>query len=101
MQVKRVIGGVPATIVLTGAELFAAYEEQQGLFDIEAVKGVFESMPDDNLLEAYGMTYEQLAPLVGEMAGDLRHNLRKEMTWEYALDKAIQDTIGRYRASPG
>lgn len=93
MQVNRVIGGASVAIELTETELFAAYEEQQRLFDIESVRGEFDSMTDTDLLETYGMTYEQLDPLVEEMAGDLRQNLCKEMSWEYALDKAIKDTI--------
>ncbi len=101
MQVNRVIGGASVAIELSETELFAAYEEQQHLFDIESVRGVFDSMADSDLLEAYGMTYEQLDPLVEEMAIDLRHNLRKEMRWEYALSEAIEATINRHRASLG
>lgn len=101
MQVKRVIGGASVAIELTEMELFAAYEEQQHLFDIESVRGEFDSMADMDLLEAYGMTYEQLDPLVEEMTGNLRHNLHKEMSWEYALSEAIKATISRHRSSPG
>lgn len=101
MQVNRVIGGASIAIKLTEMELFAAYEEQQRLFDIESVRGEFDSMTDSDLLEAYGMTYEQLDSLVEKMAGDLRHNLHKEMSWEYALSEAIKATISRYRSSTG
>lgn len=101
MQVNRVIGGASVAIELTETELFAAYEEQQRLFDIESVRGEFDAMTDSDLLEAYGMTYEQLDPLVEEMAGDLRHNLHKEMTWEYALSEAIRATISRHSSAPG
>jgi hypothetical protein len=101
MQVNRVIGGAAVSIELTETELFAAYEEQQRLFDIESVRGKFDFMADTDLLEAYGMTYEQLDLLVEEMAGDLRHNLHKEMSWEYALSEAIKATISRHKLSSG
>lgn len=97
MQVKREIGGVSVAIQLTGEELFAAYQEQQNLFDIENIRQELEDQPDSELIQQYGLPLSALEPLVDEMAAKLRSNLDKEMSWDYALSNAIRSTAERHR----
>lgn len=97
MQVKRESGGVSVTIQLTGEELFAAYQEQQNLFDIENIRQEMEDQSDSELIQQYGLPLRALEPLMDEMAAKLRSNLDKEMSWDYALSDAIRSTAERHR----
>ena len=97
MQVKRAFNGLSITVHLTDEELFAAYQEQQNLFDIENVHQELESQPDDELVERYGFPLSVLETLEDEMAAKLRSNLNKEMSWDYALSDAIRSVVERHK----
>ena len=96
MQVKRNIGGLPVIVQLTREELFAAYQEQQRLLDIENIHGELELWPDSDLIEKYGLPLNELEPLEDEMAAELRSNINKEMLWVYALADAINSVVNRH-----
>lgn len=98
MQITRELGGLTVTVHLTGEELFAAYQEQQRLLDIENVHQELESQPDRELIHLYGFPLSVLEPLEDEMAAKLRSNLNKEMSWDYALSDAIRSTVERHKS---
>lgn len=97
MQVKRESGGVSVIVHLTSDELFAAYQEQQNLFDIENVHQELVDQPDSELIQQYGLPLSALEPLEDEMVAKLRSNLNKEMSWDYALSDAIRSTAERHK----
>lgn len=97
LQITRGLGGLTIAVHLTDEELFAAYQEQQNLFDIENVHQELESQPDCELINLYGFPLSVLGPLEDEMATKLRSNLSKEMSWDYALSDAIRSVVGRHK----
>lgn len=96
LQITRELGELAVTVRLTDAELFAAYQEQQNLFDIENVRQELEDQSDSELIAQYGFPLSVLETLEDEMAAKLRSNLNKEMSWEYALSDAIRSTAAQH-----
>lgn len=99
MQIKRKIGRRTITVELTDDELFLAYQEQQRLFDVENIQQELENQEDVDLVARYGLTWSELEPLKEKMAADLRRNLNKEMSWDYALSEAIRSVVEHYKAA--
>lgn len=99
MELIREIGGQMVTIHLTQDELFLAYQEQQSLFDMESIRQEIEAQPDEELVARYGLTLSELEPLMGAMAAKLRSCLNKEMSWDYALSKAICSVAEQHKSS--
>lgn len=102
MKIQREVNGQVMEFELTSEELFAAFEEQEHLFDIQDVKNKFESELDPNEFEeTHGFPMDLVMgnqDLLEEMAWESRHNQDKHgMEWEYARDDAIKDIIEKHR----
>lgn len=86
-------------ITLTQDELCKAYFEQQFYFDQDDVRTLFDSFDDEDLMDNYGMTREQLESLTEDIAVEMRRNIDKyDMDWYYARDEAVRDVIYREHA---
>ena len=79
-------------IELTPQELREAYEEMELHYDMDDVRTELDAFDEDDLKEYYGGTYEQLEPLIEEMAVRMRRYINKyDMHWDYARSEAIRD----------
>lgn len=97
MKISREIGGVVHEIELTDRELYAAYEEQEHIFDREDVREVFDNMTDKDVLDTYGITASEASSLIEAMAYEKRRQIDKYGTeWFEARDDAIREIIDRY-----
>ena len=95
MNITREINGVIHEIELTDNELYQAYLEKEFQFDRMDVEDVFDGISDDDLIEAYGVGFDAIAPLIDEMAEQKRRNMDKyDMSWDYARDDAIRYVLG-------
>lgn len=84
-------------IELTSDELYQAYEEKQHLYDMMDIEFELDVYDDDELVEQYGMTREQLNKLVSEMAYRMRKYIDKyDMDFEDARVDAIKDIADEY-----
>lgn len=89
MVIKRQVAGKDIEIELSPRELCDAYYEQEHNYDVEDVKVRFDDMIDDEF-EDHGLTREYAEAHMDEIAYNKRRNMTKyEMSWEYALDEAI------------
>ena len=97
MKIKREFDGVEHAIDLTDDELFAAYKEQQFLFDKDSVLDVLYSFSDDEVEKYFGVSFKVFECLAGAMAVAMRRNINKyDMGWQAARDEAIEEIIRRY-----
>lgn len=96
MTIARMINGKLVPITLTDSELYEAYAEQQFLFDRMDCEDMCVGLDDEELVECYGVTGEQFESLLDEMATEKRRNMDKyDMSWDFARDEAIRETIRR------
>lgn len=94
MKIKRTVNGKEMIFELTDNELFNAFEEQEHIWDVNAVEGYVSLFDNDDYIETWGITKEQYEELVDEMAYRMRrYVLKYEMSEEYAQDEAINDVI--------
>ena len=80
-------------IELTTDELFAAYQKQEALFDIQNIK---ENM-QNYLNEQEYDTLKNNQEFINDAAVELRRNQDKfDMTYEYAMREAFSEIKGKY-----
>ena len=96
MIIKRNINGTEVEIELTYNELREAYSEWQESCDLEDILNAFEDMTDDDLMEVYGKTREEIEPLVDQMAWMYRKYMDNCDDWIYRRDSAIDDVIANF-----
>ena len=98
MKIKRHIPGSreQVEIELTADELYRAYLEQEYEFDLDGVNNHFDAFEDEDLVETYGKTREELSKLYEDIARELRRLMDKyDMQYDYALTEAIDMVLGR------
>lgn len=94
MTIERYIQRKPYEFVLTDDELFAAYLEQQHIFDRDDCADAIAWLKGEEILEAYGVTYDTFHALLDDMAVEMRRNIDKyDMSWQSARDEAVRDVI--------
>ena len=96
MKIMREINGKMVEIKLTGNELYAAYVEQERIYDEADVVAWFDSFDDDELEDMYGMTWDQIEEKVPDIASEMRRNIDKyDMKWQDARDAAVAEKLCR------
>lgn len=90
MTIIRTINGVETEIELTAAELWEAYVEEQHECDLSDIDCAFEDMDDDELMEIYGATMEEIEPLKDAMAYRYRRYRDEDEMWVEDRDYAIR-----------
>ncbi len=79
-------------IELTKEELFNAYKEQEGIFDIQNIKDNMEYYLDESHETLIGNK-----DFIEEAASELRRNLDKyDMDYENAISSALKNTKIKY-----
>lgn len=89
MTIKRVVNGTEMEFELTSMELYAAYLEKEHLSDKDEIFFAFDGMDDDEMMESYGVTMEDVIPLVNEMAYRFRKYMNEDESWSYNREEAI------------
>lgn len=80
---------------LSEKELFQAYEEQEHLFDKEAILSELKWY-DDVIFEEYGLSRKQAYEFVDDMAYEYRLNVDKYgMDHEHAVPDAIKTILNK------
>ena len=72
MTIKRVLYNMEVELKLTDLELWEAYVEEQHKCDLSDIDNAFEDMDNDELMEIYGATKEEIEPLKDAMASRYR-----------------------------
>lgn len=94
MTIKRTVDGKEMEFELTPHELYRAFEEQEHIFDITAVRDYVCGWEDEDFMDIWSVTRVQYEELVEDMAWCRRRYINKyEMSEDFALDEAIKDTI--------
>lgn len=94
MKIKRTVNGEEMVFELTDNELFNAFEEQEHIWDVNAIEGYVSLFIDEEYVDTWGITKAQYMELVDEMAYRMRRYILKyDMSEEYARDEAIADVI--------
>lgn len=94
MKIKRTILGEEEEFELTPDELYMAYREQEHKFDLSDVEDVFNGFDDDELVDMYGRTRDEIKERYEDIAYEMRRNIDKyEMSWQYARDAAIAEIL--------
>ena len=96
MKIKRLVNGTEVEIELTYNELMEAYSEWQESCDREDILNAFEDMTDDDLMEVYGKTREEIESLVGQMVRMYRKYMDNSDDWVYRRDSAIDDVLANF-----
>lgn len=98
MKIRRYVNCIGMEFELTYNELMEAHSEWQESCDREDILNAFEDMTDDDLMEVYGKTREEIEPLVGQMARRYRKYMNKySEDWLYQRDEAIFDVLSEHR----
>ena len=80
-------------IELTEDELFAAYQEQEVLFDVQNIEQNMQNYLDEQEYD----TLKNNQEFVNDAAAELRRNQDKfDMTYEYAMREAFSEIKGKY-----
>lgn len=97
MTIKRIVNGTEMEFELTQQEMFNAYEERQHYYDVQDVDFYLGSMEDEELMENYGLTREEVKAKYDEIAYTMREYIDRsnDDSWCYARDYAIDDVIGK------
>ena len=90
MKIKRIVNGTEMEFELTYHEMWDAYMEEQYNCCREDVLMAFEDMTDDDLMETYGATMEEIKPLVDAMAHRYRKYMDNDDSWSYNREEAIR-----------
>lgn len=94
MKIKRFVNGKEQEFELTADELYEAFREQEHKFDLCDVDDVFNGFDDDELLDMYGRTRDEIKEKYEDIAYEMRRNIDKyEMSWQYARDAAIAEIL--------
>lgn len=94
MIIKRTVDGKEMTFKLTEQELFNAFEEQEHIWDVNAVESYVCMYTDEDYMDAWNITKEQFTELIPDIAYRLRRYVIKyDMSEESALNEALQDVI--------
>lgn len=94
MKITRCFYDKLVEIELTSQEIYEAYLEKQNEFDRQDVENVFDAYNDDELEDFYGLTREQIAEKIPEIAHEMRRNIDKyDMSWQAARDAAIAEKL--------
>ena len=94
MKIKRNIDGREIEIELTAHEMWDAYIEKQHQFDVEDIEDYFYGCEDDELIEKYLKTGEEIKQLYEAIANEMRRNIDKyDMDWQYAREEAIHQIL--------
>ena len=94
MTIVREINGKEMEFELTPNELYRAYEEQEHLYDMGAVRDYVCSWEDEDFMDVWNITRAQYEALVEDMAWCRRRYVNKyDLSEDFALDEAIKDTI--------
>ena len=96
MKIKRYVNGAEVEFELTYAELCNARNEWQRDCDRGDILNAFEDMTDDDLMEVYGKTREEIEPLVDRMAWTYRKYMDNCDDWIYRRDSAIDDVLANF-----
>lgn len=92
MRIKRMIGNEEVEIELTSHELYDAFCEQEHLFDMDNVRCHFDAFDDDDLMNSYNMTREEIAKLIDPIAWELRRMMNK---YDCSFEGALYDAIDK------
>ena len=94
MKIQRTINGTTFNIELLPEELITAYYEQQKKFDIEDVISFGEAYSNEELMDSYGCTFQELLNNKKTIAAVMRKYIDKyDMEWSYAREEAVHDVI--------
>lgn len=94
MTIKRTVDGKEMEFELTAREMRDAFEEQEHIWDVNSVESYVCSFDDEYYIEIWGITKEQFAALIPDIAYRLRRYVNKyDLSEEYALDEALHDVI--------
>lgn len=100
MKIQRTINGTTFSIELLPEELIAAYIEQQKKFDIEDVINFGEAYSNEELMDSYGCTYQEIVNNKEIIAATMRKYIDKyDMEWSYAREEAVRDVIHKERTA--
>ena len=98
MKIKRKIDGKEFEFELTNDELWNAYEEQQHKYDLDDVDTQFCFYTDEELMNTYHKTREEIKKLYPDIAYEMRRLMDKyDVDMEYARDEAIDYVLLRDR----
>ena len=86
---------------LTDIELLKLYDEYQKRCDETDIREWFENMDDDDIMESYGVSCDELNSLIPSMARMMRHCIDNSEDWTYHRDYAIDTVICDYRKKEG
>ena len=96
MKIKRKIDGKEFEFELTDDELWHAYDELQHKFDLDAVDTQFCFYTDEELMNTYQKTREEIRKLYPDIAYEMRRLMDKyDVDMEYARDEAIDYVLLR------
>jgi len=96
MKIKRKIDGKEFEFELTNDELWNAYEEQQHKYDLDDVDTQFCFYTDEELMNTYQKTREEIRKLYPDIAYEMRRMMDKyDVDMEYARDEAIDYVLLR------
>lgn len=100
MKIKRIVNGIEMEFELTPSETNRAFLEQQHYYDEQDILSAFDVYDDsddvdrdkidEELIRKYGGTYEEMEPLISDMAYQYRHYLDNNDDWTYLRDSAIE-----------
>lgn len=93
MKVMRYVNGAEVEFELTYAELHEAHNVWQESCDREDILNAFEDMTDNDLMETYGKTREEIEPLVNKMVWLYRKYMDNCDDWILRRDNAIEDVL--------
>lgn len=99
MKIKRTINEAEVEIELTEAELFAAFQEQEHLFDRENVMADMDTSDAEDFEDTYGVAPDVFLGLLDDIAYEMRHQMDK---YGYALEDArsiaIKSVVEQYHS---
>ena len=99
MKIFREVGGASMEFELTSVELYDAFCEQEHLYDRADIEAVFNEIDDDEILDGYGFTRDEIKEFFEDMAHRKRHYMDKyALSSESAVDEAINRVIDERKA---
>lgn len=95
MTIKRTIDGKEITIGLTNSELVRAYLEQEHEWDKDFISDALLEYDDEDTLEEYGMTVDQMRWKLDELAYAYRkYRSDYECTCADSIEAAFEQIFG-------
>ena len=97
MTIQRQVNGEQLSFRLTDSELYAAFLEQEHIFDRCDIEDLITDLGDAETKEDYGVTQEQFKKLIDDMAFEKRRNMDEyDMSWYCARNKAVKTVLEKY-----